>query len=196
MRAKGFTLVELLVVIAIVGALIALLLPAVQQARSSARRTQCKSHIRQIGIAMTMYLDAQGERGEFPEAAMLPRTGNPEGLPSLFDVLGKFCENNREIFHCPSDQYTPSAVALETYPELAQFNSYFEKEGLSYEYPSMFLAGKNRQQIRESPFGTMSSSQIWVLYDFDTFHGSAGENGSRNYVYLDGHVDALLVSEE
>jgi prepilin-type processing-associated H-X9-DG protein len=33
------------------------------------------------------------------------------------------------------------------------------------------------------------------VYDFDHFHGSPGENGSRNYVYLDGHVDALVVAE-
>ncbi|MEQ9409983.1 MAG: DUF1559 domain-containing protein [Fuerstiella sp.] len=66
---RGFTLIELLVVIAIIAILIALLLPAVQQAREAARRTQCKNHMKQWGLALHNYHDVANQ---FPPSVINP----------------------------------------------------------------------------------------------------------------------------
>jgi prepilin-type N-terminal cleavage/methylation domain-containing protein/prepilin-type processing-associated H-X9-DG protein len=75
---SGFTLVELLVVIAIVGVLLALLIPAVQAARESSRRTQCQNNLRQVGLGLSNYESANGK---FPAGK---KWSGPPGDPGSF----------------------------------------------------------------------------------------------------------------
>lgn len=102
MRAqKGFTLVELLVVIAIIGVLIGLLLPAVQAARASARRSQCANNMRQIGLAVHQY--AQIHDGLMPGVEGHDDHHEHDHSESWIESLAPHLESVDAIRICPED---------------------------------------------------------------------------------------------
>ena len=110
-RRAGFTLIELLVVIAIIGVLIALLLPAVQAAREAARRAQCTSNLKQIGLALHNYHSAVGA---FPPGRFnshITGRGNCWGLYSqILPQLEQQAIFNSFNFSLPPDT-DPTATA-------------------------------------------------------------------------------------
>ena len=108
---RGFTLVELLVVIAIIGMLIALLLPAIQHARESARKTQCKSNLRQIGLALDQYVDRQGSRGKFPDAAQMP-IDESATLPPLSRCSAATSKTTRSCSAAPATSFRQAETPI------------------------------------------------------------------------------------
>ncbi len=112
-RSRGFTLIELLVVIAIIGILVSLLLPAVQQAREAARRTQCRNNLKQVGLALHNYLDSFGR---FAPVSVLPAGRTFEPYSGHVRLLPYLEQSNLAglIDWNVSSEFTTNPVAAKT----------------------------------------------------------------------------------
>ena len=123
---RGFTLIELLVVIAIIAMLSAILFPVFQSIRENARRTACMSNMKQIGLAVQMYLQDSDERlfvrvakssanvGSGRSGTVISSTANPVAYAQAqwWNLMMPYIKNNG-VYSCPDDSSPPlSADAL------------------------------------------------------------------------------------
>ncbi len=202
-RAAGFTLVELLVVIAIISLLAALLLPVLTQAKARAKRIQCVSNLREIGVADHLFENEHG--GKLPTQASTNDGGASELVTAAYQVPGPFYSSFRFLHPLAGELGTPSLFAcpadLERWPA-ANFDA-FANTNLSYAVGlvadannpgAILLADRSlpaRLKNRFGSFGEIPCRQpAW-----SGAHGQAGD-----ILLADGHVDesfnGAIFSEE
>lgn len=169
----GFTLIELLVVIAIIGILASMLLPALGRAKRAAHTVACVSNLRQIGIALNLYV--QDNNDHLPYCALLPSVNT--NLPAISVPLLPYLKGTN-IFQCPADQ------------------TMFPVEGISYEW-NMYLNGasydhpENWSPVTESIVMKIFGGRLKtpLLGDAEVNHPKSGKSSGKNALYLDGRVD-------
>ena len=132
-RRNGFTLIELLVVIAIIGILAAMVFPVFARARESARRAVCLSNVKNIALAVQMYLSDYGDvmppvetradirefyENECPEAPCDPDVYGAKHNPYLkFPVVMDEYVRNRDVWRCPSQKTSGNFAILNPWGE-------------------------------------------------------------------------------
>jgi prepilin-type N-terminal cleavage/methylation domain-containing protein/prepilin-type processing-associated H-X9-DG protein len=174
--SPSFTLIELLVVIAIIGALAALLVPAMGRAMEGGRATSCLGNLRQIGIALQLYVqDSHNRMPVMRDRSLETNAPATDGLPSP-DVLLAHHLGSTNVLRCLSDR-----------------KRLFEQTGSSYAWNSL-LNGQDAEHltVMAIPF---DPHQIPLMFDKEAFHKARGEKKGVNYLYADGHIKNLLVLE-
>jgi prepilin-type N-terminal cleavage/methylation domain-containing protein len=196
---SAFTLVELLVVIAIIGILVALLLPAVQQARESGRRTQCGNNLRQMGTALHSYKAVDGRH--------FPMGSQANGRPGLFTFLLPYIEQ-QNVFD-ELDMNTSGHGSPHRYTEIPMYicPSYphphvarTDQVRYSYQagaYTTYQGAGGALLTLAEQEEGTSAPFEVTTSVFGDLPHnGFFGHEFRRNEAHImDGLSNTLAIGE-
>ena len=199
-RRRGFTLVELLVVIAIIGILIALLLPAVQAARESARRMSCSNNLKNLGLAMHNYHDTVGS---FPygfsdlealwTAPILPYV---EQRP-LHDTL-IFRESGVGNWNSGSANTVACETLVSTFrcPSMAA-PLFLNNEGISKRVPVSYrgCAGSDVYSDDRSTIPSTAPAGARALEEIDLNGMFWGNSGVRMADVLDGTSNTIMIGE-
>jgi len=170
---KGFTLIELLVVIAIIGILAGILLPVLSRARESARKTQCMSNVKQIGMGLIMYANENSET--FPSS-----TATNPAMASLNLLYDTYISDNK-VFNCPSDTSVTAATNAGMSVYTSGGSQAFTQTQSSYGYDRSHTQADDADVAlaADRPPATPSATASTAN------HNSRGQN----IVYVDGHVE-------
>jgi len=151
-RRSGFTLIELLVVIAIIAILAAILFPVFAQAREKARQISSGSNVRQLGLAVRMYVQDFDER--FPFGGWRPNYGSGEvGTWEWQNTTAPYIKN-KGIYNCPSSSDLDEDPSN---PQRLDWN----RNPVSYLYNNML--GQDRNPKKDA--AVLEPSACWMLID-------------------------------